>query len=91
MGWAEARQREAQALQDSGAVMQGAGDGSEEKENQPVDSPSFDHHQLAAATLLLHQHTSFQVPASLEHLNEEQRAIYEELLAQWQESWLDVD
>ena len=91
--WANARKGEASAISESGAVMIGpedelwlssSRDGSEEGETQGVEAVSLDH-QLASATLLLHQHTSFQVPATLEHLNEVQRAIYEELLAQWRE------
>ena len=83
-----ARRREEQALLDSGAVMLGSDealwlsssrDGSEEGGN------------LASATLLLHQHTAFQVPATLEHLSNEQRAIYEELLKQWRRTRSEVD
>ena len=48
-------------------------------------------HELAAATLLLHQHTEFEVPVSLEHLSQQQVRLYNRLLARWRESQSEVD
>ena len=94
----EAQEREFEALLSSGAVALvsegnvglGQEEGVVEYEFEGVEQESLDH-QLAAATLLLHRHTMFEVPSSLDHLTDTQRAIYESLLMQWRESRSEVD
>ena len=94
-----ARLRELSTPQDSSAVvLDGEGytwlppDGSSSNVGEPFLEEVVDlDHQLAAATLFLHQHTGFEVPVSLEHLSPQQVRLYHRLLARWRDSQSEVD
>ena len=97
--WEAAQQREHNAFVSSGALTVGVEEeialSSSEAESgidiggtSIVDDVDY---QIASATLLLQQHTSFQVPSDLNHLTEEQREIYDRLVASWREALAEVD
>ena len=97
--WADAQQAELEAMLQVGAVvvsaeghvwLSGEEEPSLEGEMSHMEEDTLDY-QLAAATLLLQQHSSFSVPPNEEHLTEPQRRIYRRLAAQWHDRTSEVD